>query len=147
MKKIILVLALILVTCSYSFSQELGVRFGYYGKGNVAIDGIFGTGKFSRIHADVNFFHGGVGIDALWDFLYKPLGGEAFNWYLGAGAYTDIADPFILGIAGEIGLEYRFKGVPLAIGADWRPKLAILTETGFGADGFGFNIRYVFGKK
>lgn len=69
---------------SYSFcnAQELGVRFGDVSGGSVAVDGVFSTSKFSRIHADVSFGNG-AGIDILWDFLYRPLPGEAFNWYVG----------------------------------------------------------------
>ena len=32
-------------------------------------------------------FGSGVGIDVLWDFLYRPLGDEAFNWYVGAEGF------------------------------------------------------------
>jgi hypothetical protein len=146
MKKIVLVIAVVFVTCSYSFGQEVGLRFGNISAGNVAIDGIFSTSKFTRIHADVSFGHG-VGVDVLWDFLYRPVGGEAFNWYLGAGPYIQIADPFWLGVVGEAGLEYRFNQVPIAIGLDWRPTVSIIESTNFYADVFGFNVRYVFGGK
>ena len=145
MKKLLIALALIAGTISFTNAQELGVRFGNISAGYVAIDGIFSTGQFSRIHADVSFGSGGVGIDALWDFIYRPLGDEAFNWYAGAGAFTFIGDSFDLGIIGEIGLEYRFKAVPIALGLDWRPYLKIIDETKFGADGFGLNVRWVFG--
>ena len=57
-----------------------------------------------------------------------------------------IDDPFWFGVAGEIGLEYRFKGAPVAIGVDWRPKLSIVESTDLHFEGFGFNLRYVFGK-
>ncbi len=146
-KKALITLALIVGTISFTNAQELGVRFGNISAGNVAIDGIFSTGQFSRIHADVSFGNGGVGIDALWDFLYRPLGDEAFNWYAGAGVFTFIGNDFDLGIIGEIGLEYRFKSVPIALGLDWRPYLKIIDETKFGADGFGLNVRWVFGSK
>ncbi len=108
MKKAIIALALIAGTISFTHAQELGVRFGNATAGNVAIDGVFSTGEFNRIHADVSFGGGGVGIDALWDFIYRPLGGEAFNWYAGAGVFTFIGNDFDFGIMGEIGLEYRF---------------------------------------
>ena len=144
MKKLLLIVAVIIASYSYSGAQELGVRFGVISGGNVAIDGIFSTGQFSRIHADVSFGNG-VGIDMLWDFLYRPLGGESFNWYAGVGPYVVIADPFWLGVAGEIGLEYRFNTVPIALGIDWRPHLSIIETTDFHADGFGFNVRYIFG--
>ena len=145
MKKLVLALVLIAGTFSLTHAQEVGLRFGNLSAGNVAIDGVFSTGQFSRIHADVSFGGGGVGIDALWDFLYRPLGAEAFNWYVGAGPYTFIGDNFALGAVAEIGLEYRFNSVPLALGLDWRPYLEIIDNTSFGANGFGLNVRWVFG--
>lgn len=127
-----------------SNSQEVGVRFGgTNGAGGAAVDAVFGTGS-GRIHADMGFYKEGAGIDVLWDLLYKPLNDEAFNWYLGVGPTTYIGNDFWLGVSGEIGLEYRFASVPIAIGADWRPTLWVVEETKFGADSFGLNVRFVF---
>ncbi len=119
------------------------MRFGQVVGGNVAIDAMFSAGEFSRIHADVSFGNG-VGAEALWDFLYRPLGGEAFNWYVGVGPSLLISSPFLLGVSGEVGLDYHFNGAPIAIGVDWRPTIWIIETTDFAADGFGLNIRYVF---
>jgi hypothetical protein len=147
LRSLFAVLAIVIGGALSSNAQEVGIRFGgTNGFGGVAVDGVFGAGQFSRIHADLGFYKGGVGIDALWDFLYKPLGNEAFNWYLGAGPSTYIGDRFDLGVSGEIGLEYRFNSVPIALGFDWRPTFWIIEETRFGADSFGLNVRYVFGK-
>ena len=143
MRKTLIISCLLLsglVVCS---AQELGVRFGEISGGNVAVDGVFGTAKFSRIHGDVSFGDG-VGIDLLWDFFYRPLGEEAFNWYIGLGPYTFLGSPFELGLAAEIGLEYHFQGVPIAIGGDWTPFLRIIDDTDFKWGGFGFNVRFVF---
>ena len=86
MTKILAIVAILAAGVLSSNAQEVGIRFGgTNGAGGAAIDGIFGLGDFSRIHADLGFYKGGVGIDALWDFLHKPLGGESFNWYLGVG--------------------------------------------------------------
>jgi len=146
-KSLVAILAIVISSAFSSNAQEVGLRFGgTNGAGGVAIDGVFGLGQFSRIHADLGFYKGGIGIDALWDFLYKPLGNEAFKWYLGAGPSTYIGDDFDLGISGEIGLEYHFKGAPIALGLDWRPTFWIIDTTRFGADSFGLNVRYVFGK-
>lgn len=125
-------------------AQELGVRFGNVTGGDVALDGVFSLGKFSRVHADVSFGDDIVGIDALWDFIYKPLGEEAFNWYVGAGPFLGLGNDFSLGAVGEVGIEYHFKGAPLALGIDWRPGFRLIDNTDFTADGFGFNLRYVF---
>ena len=53
---------------------------------------------------------------------------------------------FFLGVSGEIGIEYHFDTVPIAIGLDYRPTFWIIEETDFDAGGFGLNIRYVFDK-
>ena len=147
LKKLFLMIAIVAGMAVTINAQEVGIRFGgVTGNGGAAVDAVFSAGQFSRIHADLGFYKGGVGIDALWDFLVKPLGGEAFNWYLGVGPSMYIGDDFFLGVSGEIGLEYRFTGVPIALGLDWRPTFWIIEETKFGADSFGLNVRYVFGQ-
>ncbi len=145
MKKLLLILTLFLFSSTFSNAQELGLRFGNFSGGNVAIDGIFSTGEFNRIHADIAFFEGGIGVDALWDFIYRPLGEERFNWYLGAGPYTRISNEFDFGVKGEIGIEYLFKGAPIALGLDWRPTLEIVDVTSMHFDGVGLNVRWIFG--
>lgn len=142
MKKIILGV-LFFGSVHFATAQEVGVRFGDVTRNDVAVDAVFSAGKFSRIHANVSFGDG-VGVDALYDFIYRPLGGESFNWYAGAGPSAYFGDDFLLGISGEVGLEYRFKGAPIAIGVDWRPTLWVLEDTDFRAGGFGLNVRFVF---
>ena len=129
---------------TFSNAQEIGIRFGEVSGGNVAVDAVFSTSQYNRIHADASFGNG-FAVDVLWDFIYSPLGGEAFNWYLGAGPYTKIGDPFQLGVVGEVGLEYRFNNVPLALGVDWRPFFRIIDDTDVGVKGFGLNVRWVIG--
>lgn len=144
MKKLVL-FGFALLTVGVMSAQEVGIRFGgVNGGGGAAIDAVFGTGS-SRIHADLGFYGGGIGVDVLWDLIYKPLGGEAFYWYLGPGVTTYIGDDFWLGAAAELGLEYRFNTVPIVIGLDWRPTFWIIDESRFGADSFGLNVRWNFG--
>jgi len=142
MKKILFTIFVFAGLFQFSQAQEVGIRFGDAFGGHYAVDGVFGLGNFSRIHADVSFGNNGVGIEALWDFYEQPLG-AGFDWYIGAGASTYLGDPFQLGITGEIGLEYHFD-IPLAIGADWRPTFIFIQDTDFEAGWFGFNVRYVF---
>ena len=142
MKKLILVLFITAMLTGLATAQEVGVRFGDIVGNNVAIDGVFDF-KGKRIHADVSFGDG-VGIEALYDFIVKPLEGEAFYYYIGAGAFTWLGDPFALGVLGELGLEYRFNNVPIALGLDWRPSFRIINDTKFHFDRFGLNVRWVF---
>lgn len=141
---------ILLISLLFSFSfllnaQEIGIRLGgNNGFGGAAIDGVFNTG-LGRIHGNLGFYDGGAGVDALWDFIVQPISGEAFSWYAGAGASTYIGNDFYLGASGEIGLEYRFNTVPIVLGLDWRPTFWIVTDTRFGADSFGLNVRWDFG--
>lgn len=135
-------------------AQEVGVRFGNSIGSNVALDAVFSAGKFSRIHADLAFGHG-VGIEGLYDFIYRPLGGEAFRWYAGVGLGAFFpsnnweykhgwGNDFMFGFPAEIGIEYKFNKLPIAIGVDWRPMLVLVSKTDFYSRGFGCNIRYCF---
>ncbi|MBI1315590.1 outer membrane insertion C- signal [bacterium] len=142
MKKLFLNLCLI-VSAGLS-AQEVGIRFGNVSGNNVAVDGVFSVGDWSRIHANASFGDG-LGLDALWDFVDKPIGGEAFSWYAGVGPSMYAGNElFLLGASGEIGLEYHFNTVPFALGLDYRPTFWILEETEFEFGGFGLNVRYVF---
>ncbi|WP_430815440.1 hypothetical protein [Carboxylicivirga sp. RSCT41] len=146
MRRLLFVFALLASITFNSNAQEVGVRFGgSNGNGGAAVDGVFSLGQFSRVHGNVAFWDGYMGLDVLWDFLYRPLGEEAFNWYVGVGPSTLIGDEFWLGASGEIGLEYRFNEVPLVLGMDWRPTFWIIDDTNLGVDSFGLNIRWVFG--
>jgi hypothetical protein len=145
MRKLITILAFVTISSAIQ-AQEIGARFGDVLGNNVAVDALFSAGKYSRIHADVSF-GSGVGVEALYDFVYRPLGGEAFYWYAGVGASMLIDDPFLLGASGEIGLSYKFNNVPLSLSADWRPTFYIIENTDFHAGGFGVNLRYVLGGK
>lgn len=143
MKKLIVLFGLFFI-CQTN-AQELGLRLGNVVGGSAAVDGVFELGKFDRIHANVSFGDGGVGVEALWDFLYKPLDGDALKWYVGAGPSVFFGNSTaLIGASGEIGLEYRFDDAPIVLGLDWRPTLWIVENTSFRAGGFGFNARYVF---
>jgi hypothetical protein len=144
--KVVFFSMLLLCMTLVSNAQELGIRTGVSWGNNAAIDAIFSAGKYSRIHADLSF-GSGVSAEALWDFVYKPLGSDGIHWYAGAGVATFFGSSnFQLGIPGEIGLEYRFKKAPLALGMDWRPVFVLVENTSLNAGEFGLNFRYVFGK-
>lgn len=148
MKKLkVLGIVFFLVVASFyqANAQEVGIRFGNFSGNNVALDGVFALGQFSRIHADLSFGGNGVGLDALWNPIYRPISTSDFNWYLGFGPSFYFGDPFGFGVAGEIGAEYAFREVPIVIGLDWRPNFRLVENTDFFADQFGLNVRWRFG--
>lgn len=137
----------VLATCLLFFfvhaasAQEIGARFGDVLGNSVALDA-----RLNNLHADISFGDG-VGVELLWDVLYRPLGSTDLDWYIGAGLATLIDDPFWFGFSGEVGLEYHFAKVPVALGGDWRPTFWLIDETDFSSGGFGFNVRWVFGSR
>lgn len=57
----------------------------------------------------------------------------------------NVTDPItIFGVAGVLGLEYKFKGIPLAISADWQPIYLLNENSGFSAENGGIGIKYTF---
>lgn len=144
MKKLLLITVFALGIVGFSNAQELGIRFGDVTGGDVAVDALFSTSKNSVIHADASFGHGGLGLDVLWDFLYRPLGDLPLNWYAGVGPSVFIGDnPTVAGMA-ELGLSHKIKDIPLSISGDWRPALILVETTDMYFGYFGLNVRYVF---
>jgi hypothetical protein len=129
-------------------AQEVGLRVGgLNGNWGIAIDGVFDAGV-SRMHVDLGYYMGGVEADVLWDLVYEPLPYvESLYGYIGIGSSVRVANPFLLGVAGEVGFEYRFANVPIVIGGDWRPTFWLLENTEFTAGRWGINARWNFGKQ
>lgn len=144
MKNTLILFVLCLGISSSSMAQEIGLRFGDNTAGSLAIDAVMKTGEFQRLHGNISFGNGGVGADALWDVVYRPIGNEDLHWYFGFGPAVFIGSEFDLGAVGEIGLEYQFKDIPLVLGADWRPFLEIIDSTDLYFSSFGVNLRYRF---
>jgi len=143
MKKLLVLTSFIL--CSYAgFSQEIGARWGDVLGNDIALDAILRSGDGHRIHVDLSFGND-FGLEILWDLLYRPLGDSPLYWYVGVGPSMLFSDPFFFGISGEAGLEFRFKKLPIAIGADWRPTYFFVDESEFETGGWGVNARFVFG--
>ncbi len=144
--KILILFSIAIIGSTTLNAQEVGIRGGSLSGGNVALDATFLIGEFSRIHTDISFGEE-VGIDLIWDFIYLPLIDESLFIYSGVGPYMLLTDPLTFGGAGEIGFEYRFDSVPIALGIDWRPLYCITEipekESGFLPEGFGLNLRFI----
>ncbi|HEY6172160.1 MAG TPA: outer membrane insertion C- signal [Candidatus Kapabacteria bacterium] len=143
MKKLILLL-LVMSFASSIRAQEIGVRIGDVVGHRAAIDAVFNTEGPARIHADLSFGNGGVGIEVLWDIVYRQIGNSDFDWYLGVGPTALFHNDAHVGLSGEIGVEAHFVDAPIAIGVDWRPTMYVIQSTDFDPSGFGLNIRFVF---
>ena len=139
--RVILIFAALFFGAITTQAQELGLRFGHINGNDVALDGIFSTGEFSRVHGNLSFGQNGLGLDALWNPIYDDIPDTDFKWYAGFGPSVYLSDNFRLGAAGEVGVEYAFSEVPITLGLDFRPYLFLVEVTEFRA-GVGFNARW-----
>ena len=139
--RVILIFAALFFGAITTQAQELGLRFGHINGNDVALDAIFSTGEFSRVHGNLSFGQNGLGLDALWNPIYDDIPDTDFKWYAGFGPSVYLSDNFRLGAAGEVGVEYAFPEVPITLGLDFRPYLFLVEVTEFRA-GVGFNARW-----
>ncbi len=107
--------------------------------------GFFGSG-FARI-TGLYEFHGDLSTD-----------GE-LKWYVGPGAHVNFYKSYTytnngvvtsgtalgIGIDGVVGLDYKFKELPLNLAVDWQPSFEFVKGgSGFSGNWGGFAVRYTF---
>jgi len=97
-----------------------------------------------------------LALGALLEF-HKPLTPSGLRYFYGAGAYIAFlkkvntttqktsTDPNF-GAQGVIGLNYKFKNIPINISLDWKPELNIVSDINFEPAAIGFSARFTFGK-
>ena len=138
---------------SSSYKAAFGLKFIY---------GISLTGKlFLQEHAALEGIlryngAGGLGTNIAFSGLYEYYNDiasiEGVRWYLGGGGHVnyfswdeDYGDPVTtFGVVGIIGLEYKFKDLPIAISADWQPGYILSNSIGFSAENGGIGVKYTF---
>ena len=150
-----------LVQAQVDYDKAIGLRaawgFGLTGKMFInddahAIEAILIYRDFGNAFVDWNYFS----VTGLYE-VHKDLSSVAdgLNWYFGGGAYVGFYggdwdypgndfDGTFIGLAGVLGLDYKFENIPLNVSADWIPGFNIVGGGGFGAEGGGLAVRYTF---
>jgi hypothetical protein len=69
------------------------------------------------------------------------------KWYFGAGgnvAFVKVASvkKTIVGVNGVVGVDYKFKAMPLNLSLDWQPGFQFQTGYGYVGDWFSLAVRY-----
>lgn len=104
------------------------------------IDALKLTGVYQwvwNIDQGFNWYAGVGGGLGLWDNNHYNNGDNKYNDYDEDGVYVFVA--------GDIGIEYNFKPVPIQLSLDLRPEIGAnnYNDDNFGID-FGLGIRYTF---
>jgi hypothetical protein len=155
MKKIMFLLALF--ATATSFAQQAGGP-GY----NSAIGAKISTGlaftykKFitgkNALEGQAMFFREGIRFAGLYEFHFNIEGVDGLSWYVGPGAHVGFWKPEYknkynssvdLGVDGVLGLDYKFRDLPLNLSLDWQPGFSVLGDAGLQPQFGGLAIRYV----
>ncbi len=91
------------------------------------------------------FYNKGTRISGLYE-IHGDLNTESnLKWYIGPGAHVGLfKGNTYVGIDGIIGIDYKFKNLPLNLSIDWQPSFEFGSGAGFGADYRGLGVRYTF---
>ncbi|MDR1680990.1 MAG: hypothetical protein LBS12_04310 [Prevotellaceae bacterium] len=93
-----------------------------------------------------------LGVSGFYVWQWNLAGVQGLDWFVGPGAsaglfFVDVAgvksSDFNVSLDGLIGLEYKFAGIPLALGADFGPRFYFLNDAGFYWGG-ALSVRYTF---
>lgn len=153
MKKGLLVLALVTVVTAGSVSAQsttssgqdyttaLGLRLGYpfgitlkhFVSPQGALEGIVGVGY-------------GFNLTALYEYHGNFSGASGLKWFAGGGLsfYSWPDWGASVGIAGILGLDYKFAGAPIDLSLDWLPAFYFTGYNAFTGGGGALSVRYTF---
>lgn len=136
-----------------SYKAAIGLKFIY----GVALTGKVFVNENSALEGILKYNGaGGLGSNIAFSGLYEyhaPIKGvDGLRWYVGGGGHvnyfswkdSDVDAVTTFGVAGVLGLEYKFANLPLAISADWQPAYIISSPSGFSAENGGIGIKYTF---
>ncbi len=87
----------------------------------------------------------GVGFCGLYEWHQPIASVENLQWFAGGGAFLGVRESrTLLGVAGIVGLDYKFPQIPLNISIDWKPELNLINDVGYDGAGVGLSARFTF---
>lgn len=159
MRRIVLIAFFAICTAATGWSQEMspnaiGLKFGG-GVGDFM--GVATSISYQKAMSDINRMELNLGISSGSGFSHFTVGGfyqwvrnieGGLNWYAGPGAsigmvnVKDASNLFVFGVAGQLGLEYRFT-FPLQLTLDANPYIGVVNSEGFSMP-VQLGVRYMF---
>ncbi len=153
MKKLLLVLiAVVGISFAANAQNALGVRLGGGQGYNAELSFQKGLGA-SRLEFDLGWHNfensSAFSFAALYQYHMDIPAVPNLGWFVGVGGKLDYwsaapKDNVGLGIAGQAGLDYYFKAVPIQLSLDIRPCFYLIPSTNFHWGDIALGIRYVF---
>lgn len=132
------------------YDHAIGLKF----PGGVSVSYKTFIADTRNIEAEFTAWHQGFRVAGLYEFnFYSFPNVRELSWFVGPGAhigfwknqedknYSSQAD---IGIDGIIGLDYKFKNVPINVSVDWQPAITVIGDAGFTPVFGGIGVRYTF---
>lgn len=132
------------------YNRALGIKF----PGGLSVTYKKFISDTHNLEAQFTAWHKGVRVAGLYEFnFYSFENVPELSWFVGGGAhvgfwkstyqktYNSQAD---IGVDGIIGLDYKFKDLPINVSADWQPAVALIGNVGFTPVFGGLAVRYTF---
>ena len=113
-----------------SSDSNFGITFKHRFKAATTIEGI--------AHFNNNY----ATITGLYEKNKAISGG--LKWFYGGGAFVGLGGNTSAGIAGIIGLCYKFNDIPIDLSVDWLPRLLIINNVQSDFNGLGLSLRFTF---
>lgn len=144
-----------------NYNTSVGLRIGIgYGitvkhflSESVSIEGIFSSRYYGtgRGYGRKNYKYGyaGFNLTALIQKHWSIGEVRGLNWFIGGGAHIggngyDGTPYTVIGLDGNIGLEYTVPNAPVTFQLDYKPSINFYTYYDFGYDEIALSIRYAF---
>jgi hypothetical protein len=89
----------------------------------------------------------GFQLTALWEKLAPLSGSKQVSAFLGLGPSMAFGDEFRLGATGIIGVDWRFKMIPLNLQFDWSPTWFFVNGSDFSWVNGAMSVRYVINNR
>ncbi len=136
--------------CAQNADQET-YKMGIGIKGwPFAVDFKAFVGQNNRAIELLGYFEDGFRLTGLYEFHGDLTASESLKWYIGIGAHggyydAEGIDGITAGFDGTVGLDYKFRNVPIAMALDWQPSVELVTpKTEFQPGRGGFAVRFAF---
>ncbi|PCJ67561.1 MAG: hypothetical protein COA58_00045 [Bacteroidetes bacterium] len=156
MKKLITLIAFVLLSFSSSFAQDYNTGIGLRGGLSNGLTIKHFISEKAAIEGLLASRWRGFNITGLYEIHNQAFSVDRLNWYYGPGAHIgfwngkevkwadDDKDYTVIGLDFILGLEYNFKEVPFNLSIDYKPSFNLSGHNGFWGDGGALSLRYIF---
>lgn len=95
-------------------------------------------------------FNDGFRVTGFYEWHGDLTVNKTLKWYIGLGAHggyydKNEKDGISFGFDGIVGLDYKFKTLPINLSLDWQPSMELISpKTAFQSDRGGIAVRFAF---